>query len=57
MTEAVADRLEGAPRQLRRRWFKARAVAEALEQGAGVSAIAHRLGIHRRSSLGGVVWS
>ncbi|MDE3762629.1 transposase [Sinorhizobium meliloti] len=37
--------------------FKARAVAEALEQGAGVSAIAHRLGIHRRSSLGGVVWS
>ncbi len=35
MIEAVADRLEGAPRQLRRRWsdeFKARAVAEALEQ-------------------------
>ncbi|MDW9490348.1 transposase [Sinorhizobium meliloti] len=57
MTEAVADRLKGAPRQLRRRWFKARAVAEALEQGAGVSAIAHRLGIHRRSSLGSVVWS
>lgn len=48
MIEAVADRLEGAPRQLRRRWsdeFKARAVAEALEAGASVSAIAHRLGI------------
>ncbi|WP_234894973.1 transposase, partial [Sinorhizobium meliloti] len=40
MIEAVADRLEGAPRQLRRRWsdeFKARAVAEALEPGASVS--------------------
>ncbi|MDX0322051.1 transposase [Sinorhizobium meliloti] len=49
MIEAVADRLEGAPRQLRRRWsdeFKARAVAEALEPGASVSAIAHRIGIH-----------
>lgn len=49
MIEAVAERLEGAPRQLRRRWsdeFKARAVAEALEPGASVSAIAHRLGIH-----------
>ncbi|WP_234843135.1 transposase [Sinorhizobium meliloti] len=49
MIEAVADRLEGAPRQLRRRWsdeFKAQAVAEALEPGASVSAIAHRIGIH-----------
>nr|WP_244561511.1 transposase [Ensifer aridi] len=49
MIEAVAARLEGAPRQLRRRWsdeFKARAVAEALEAGASVSAIAHRLGIN-----------
>lgn len=48
MIEAVADRLEGAPRQLRRRWsdeFKARAVAEALEPGASVSAIAHRIGV------------
>ncbi|QAS81215.1 transposase (plasmid) [Rhizobium acidisoli] len=49
MIEAVAERLEGAPRQLRRRWsdeFKAQAVAEALEPGASVSAIAHRIGIH-----------
>ena len=48
MIEAVADRFEGAPRQLRRRWsdeFKAQAVAEALEPGARVSAIAHGLGI------------
>nr|WP_289624932.1 transposase [Sinorhizobium sp. 7-81] len=47
MIEAVADRLEGAPRQLRRRWseFKAQVVAEALEPGASVSAIAHRIGI------------
>lgn len=62
MIEAVADRFEGAPRQLRRRWsdeFKARAVAEALEPGASVSAIARRLDIHpsqlfgwRRSALG-----
>lgn len=39
MIEAVADRLEGAPRQLRRRWseeFKARAVTEALKPGASV---------------------
>ncbi|MBB4184790.1 transposase [Sinorhizobium terangae] len=55
MIEAVADRLEGAPRQLRRRWsdeFKARAVAEALESGASVSAIAHRLGIHPSQLFG-----
>ncbi|ASP73278.1 IS66 family insertion sequence hypothetical protein [Sinorhizobium meliloti] len=53
MIEAVADRLEGAPRQLRRRWsdeFKARAVAEALEPGASVSGIAHRIGIHRAAA-------
>ncbi|WP_028055520.1 transposase [Sinorhizobium medicae] len=40
MIEAVAERLEGAPRQLRRRWsdkLKAQAVAEALEPGASVS--------------------
>ncbi|WEX89969.1 transposase [Sinorhizobium garamanticum] len=55
MIEAVADRLEGAPRQLRRRWsdeFKARAVAEALEPGASVSAIAHRIGIHPSQLFG-----
>jgi transposase len=49
MIEAVAERLEGAPRQFRRRWsddFKARAMAEAMEPGASVSAIAHRIGIH-----------
>ncbi|WOS66911.1 CocE/NonD family hydrolase (plasmid) [Sinorhizobium fredii GR64] len=55
MIEAVADRLEGAPRQLHRRWsdeFKARAVAETLEPGASVSAIAHRLGIHPSQLFG-----
>ncbi|MGY2843962.1 transposase [Bradyrhizobium sp. USDA 4524] len=49
MIEAVADRLEGSPRQLRRRWsdeFKAQVVMEALEPGASVSAIARRIGIH-----------
>ncbi|MEY9697680.1 transposase [Bradyrhizobium diazoefficiens] len=49
MIEAVADRLDGAPRQLRRRWsdeFKAQIVVEALEPGASVSAIARRIGIH-----------
>jgi transposase len=49
MIEAVAERLEGARRQLRRRWseeFKAQVVAEALAPGASVSAIAHRVGIH-----------
>lgn len=55
MIEAVAERLDGAPRQLRRRWsdeFKARAVAEALEPGASVSAIAHRLGLHPSQLFG-----
>ncbi|MFU0507846.1 transposase [Pseudaminobacter sp. NGMCC 1.201702] len=49
MIEAIAERLDGALRQLRRRWsdeFKAQLVAEALEPGASVSAIAHRVGIH-----------
>jgi len=65
MVEAVAERLEGAPPQLRRRWsdeLKAQAVAEALEPDASVSAIAHRIGIHpsqllawrRRSKVGAV---
>ncbi|WP_083715126.1 transposase [Bradyrhizobium brasilense] len=38
--------------KLRRRWsdeFKAQVAAEALEPGASVSAIARRIGIHRRS--------
>jgi transposase len=55
MIEAVPERLEGAPRQFRRRWsdeFKARAVAEALEPGASVSAIAHRIGIHPSQLFG-----
>jgi transposase len=49
MIEAVADRLEGAPRQVRRHWsnaFKAQAVAATLEPGASVSAIARGLEIH-----------
>ncbi|MDA9536946.1 transposase [Bradyrhizobium sp. CCBAU 21362] len=49
MIEAVAERFEGAPRQLRRRWsdeFKAQVVAEAQEPGASASGIAHRIGIH-----------
>ncbi|KWV52355.1 hypothetical protein AS026_05115 [Rhizobium altiplani] len=43
-----------APRQFWRRWsdeFKERAVAEAMEPGASVSAIAHRLGIQHPSQL------
>jgi transposase len=49
MIEAVADRLEDASRQVRRRWsdgFKAEIVAEVLEPGASISAIARRVGIH-----------
>jgi transposase len=48
MIEAVPDRLEGAPSQLRRRWsdeFKEQAVAESLASGANVSEIARRIGI------------
>ncbi len=55
MIEAVPERLEGAPRQFRRRWsdeFKERAVAEAMEPGASVSAIAHRIGIHPSQLFG-----
>jgi len=47
MIEAVAGPLEGAPRQVRR-WseaFKAQAVADAMEPGASVSAIARRIGV------------
>ncbi|WP_113479904.1 transposase [Ensifer sp. Root278] len=53
--EAVPERLEGAPRQFRRRWsdeFKERAVAEAMEPGASVLAIAHRIGIHPSQLFG-----
>ncbi|WP_425117344.1 transposase [Agrobacterium pusense] len=49
MIEAVPERFEGVPRQFRRRWsydFKERAVAEAMEPEASVSAIARRIGIH-----------
>ncbi|MGX1412786.1 transposase [Bradyrhizobium elkanii] len=52
MIEAVADRLEGSPRQLRRRWsdeFKAQVVTEALEPGASISAIARRHVLTERS--------
>lgn len=55
MIEAVANRFVGAPRQLRRCWsdgFKARAVAEALEPGSSVSAIARRLDIHPSQLFG-----
>ena len=48
MIEAVPDRLEGSPSQLRRRWsdeFKEQAVAESLASGANVSEIARRIGI------------
>jgi len=49
MIEAVAERLESTLRQVRRRWsdaLTAQVVAEALEPGTSVSAIAHRVGIH-----------
>ncbi|UVO28144.1 transposase [Bradyrhizobium arachidis] len=58
MIEAVADRLEGAPRQPRRRWldeFKAQVVTEALEPGASLSAIARRIGIHPSQHSPGAV--
>ncbi|WP_244301626.1 transposase [Stappia sp. P2PMeth1] len=45
--EAVPDRLEGAPRCVRREWseaFKVRLVAETLVPGTNVSAIARREG-------------
>lgn len=48
MIEAVPERLEGSPRQLRRFWsdeFKAFAVEEASRPGANISAIARQLGI------------
>jgi transposase len=48
MIEAVPDRLDGAPRQLRRFWsdeFKATAVEQACQPGVNVSAIAREIGI------------
>lgn len=48
MIEAVTDRLEGSPRQLRRFWsdeFKLGAVEEACRPGVNISAIARRIGI------------
>lgn len=48
MIEAVTDRLEGSPRQLRRFWsdeFKLEAVGEACRPGVNISAIARRIGI------------
>jgi transposase len=48
MIEAVPDRLEGAPLQLRRRWsdeIKEQAVADSLVPDANVSEVARRIGI------------
>ncbi|MEJ0049605.1 MAG: transposase [Methylovirgula sp.] len=48
MIEAVAERLEGAPVRLRRRWsdeLKDQAIADSLVPGANVSEIARRIGI------------
>ena len=48
MIEAVTDRLEGSPRQLRRFCsdaFKLEAVDEACRPGVNISAIAPRIGI------------
>ena len=45
---AVAERLDGAPSQVRRRWsseLKEQAVAESLMPGANVSVIARRIGV------------
>ncbi|TAL81485.1 MAG: IS66 family insertion sequence hypothetical protein [Beijerinckiaceae bacterium] len=50
MIEVVAERLEGGPLQLRRRWsdaIKEQTVAESLILGANVSAIARRIGIEQ----------
>jgi len=48
MIEAVPDRLDGSPLQLRRFWsdeFKAIAVEQACQPGVNVSAIARQIGI------------
>ncbi|MGR9236894.1 transposase (plasmid) [Rhizobium leguminosarum] len=48
LIEAVPERLDGSPRQLRRFWsdeFKATAVEQACQPGVNVSAIARQIGI------------
>ncbi|SMD20474.1 transposase [Rhizobium sp. RU36D] len=48
MIEAVPDRLDGSPRQLRRFWsaeFKATAVEQACQPGVNISAVARQIGI------------
>ncbi|MBY3496870.1 transposase [Rhizobium laguerreae] len=48
MIEAVPDRLDGSPRQLRRFWsdeFKATAVEQACQPGVNASAVARQIGI------------
>ena len=48
MIEAVPNRLEGAPRQLRRYWsdeFKAATVEQACQPGVNMSAVARQVGI------------
>jgi transposase len=55
MIEAVPDRLDGAPSQLRRRWsdeIKEQVIAESLVPGANVSAIARRIGIEPSQLFG-----
>jgi transposase len=48
MIEAVPDRLDGSPRQLRRFWsdeFKATAVEQACQPSVNMSAVARQIGI------------
>jgi transposase len=48
MIEAVPDRLDGSPRQLRRFWsdeFKATAIEQDCQPGVNVSAVARQIGI------------
>lgn len=48
MIEAVPDRLDGSPRQLRRFWsdeFKATVVEQACQPGVNMSAVARQIGI------------
>ncbi len=63
MIEAVPDRLDGSPRQLRRFWsdeFKAAAVEQVCQPGVNMQAVARQIGIlpsqlyrRRRELLGG----
>ncbi|WP_179145434.1 transposase [Rhizobium sp. RU36D] len=48
MIQAVPDRLDGSPRQLRRFWsndFKATAVEQGCQPGVNMSAVARQIGI------------